>query len=303
MGSSYPVSVSGWKRASELLCCDAIMSHTRFFMTTPVTAAILRSKQRRISVVDHGAGPLRTSPRMLATISLGYEHAVTALLRLASPQFFAVSEASAVWLRRFGIHNAPVLPNSISPRATAPLRRTRDHNAPITIFSAGRLFADKGILELIAGVELFARNNPEVRLRVAGDGPLREQIESLARRTSWLSYLGRLSPSEVEIELENAHVFIHASRLPEGLPTSLLEAGRAALPVISTPFGGSAELIKDGTTGWIISAAKPSLIASALVEVASSPEESLRRGVELFNLVQSNYTWQSTLSRFLQHSK
>lgn len=301
MGSTYPIALRGWRRAADLLRCDAIMAHTRFFMTTPVAAALAARSGRRICVVDHGSGPLRSSPRALARASLAYEHMVTAILKPLSPRFFAVSAASANWLRTFGIKEAEVLPNSIVPRAIPLARSTSDFRGKMIVLHAGRLFAEKGVLDLVEAARIFSEARGNIELRIAGDGPLRGVLEQYGRASTFLTYLGSIPHDQVRLELERATVYVHPSKLAEGFPTALLEAGDAGLPVISTPFGGSAELIEDGSTGWILDRSDPTTIASALFEVASRPEEAIRRGYELRKAVHENYTWPSTVAKFLRY--
>jgi glycosyltransferase involved in cell wall biosynthesis len=298
MGSHYPISLSGWQRAGELLRCDVVMAHTRFFMTTLQAAKITARRGQRICVVDHGSGPLRSSPRALALAALAYERAVTAKLKRTQPRFFAVSAASAKWLRTFGIDNAPLLPNSVAPRSIPPCRQTSTAKR-LVVFFAGRLLPAKGVLELIDGVERFAGRGHAAELRIAGDGPLAKKVTARAESSPVLRYLGRVTPQEVEVELERASVFVHPSNLPEGLPTTLLEAGSAALPVISTAFGGSGEIIHAGRTGWIIPRGDAKCIATALEDLVLHPEEGARRGAELFRIIQENYTWPLTVRKFL----
>jgi glycosyltransferase involved in cell wall biosynthesis len=303
MGSSYPISLRGWRRAAELLQCDAVMAHTRFFMTTPVAAALAARDRRRLSVVDHGAGPLRSSPKALAVASLAYEHAVTAVLKSLSPTFFAVSMASAKWLRRFGIADAYVLPNSISPSDEPPLRRPDAFDGKIVVLHVGRLLPEKGVSELVEAIDMLATSGLDIELRIAGEGPLRGELERRASKTPYVKFLGAIPHNLVESELDRATVYVHPSNLPEGFPTTLLEAGAAALPVISTSFGGSGELIKHGRTGWILARGEARSIATALEDLLAQPQEAVRRGSELWRLIQERYTWPATVRRFLEYMR
>jgi glycosyltransferase involved in cell wall biosynthesis len=299
MGSHYPVALKGWKTARNMLQCDVVMAHTRFFMTTFAAALASSRLGTRLAIVDHGAGPLRTSPRAMALAALGYEHAATAVLKRFGPRFFAVSDASARWLRRFGIVEAQVLPNSVAPCENPPCRNADSLQNRTVIFYGGRLLPEKGVMELIDAIALLAQRGHDVELRIAGDGPLAATINASRSQHHFLKYLGRIEPQRIEDELRRATVLVNPSNLPEGLPTILVEAGRAALPVISTPFGGSAEIIRDGSTGWIIPSGSPKVIADALEAVAAQRSEAVRRGMELFRLVQSGYTWPVTVRKFL----
>lgn len=298
-GSFFPIPTSGGRRMAEFLRCDAILAQTRFFLTTIMAAGVAALGGRRICVVDHGSGPLRSNAAF-ARASMLYEHTITAALKCFSPRFFAVSGASAEWLAHFRIPDAGIVPNGIAPRAQAPVRGPNASAIP-QIFFAGRLIAEKGIRELVGGVERLVNAGRRVQLRIAGEGPLAPMLAERAAASDWLNYLGRLEPAQVANELERASIFVNPSNYPEGLPTILLEAGSAALPVISTPRGGSGELVRDGDTGWLIARGEPELIAAAVDDAIARPNEAVRRGANLFALIQQQYTWPSVVRRFLAY--
>ena len=133
-------------------------------------------------MVDHGSGPLRVSPRPLALASLVYERVATAALKRLSARFFGVSRASTDWLREFGIFDAEIVPNGIAPRPVVPTRNRDTFDQP-TVFFAGRLLPEKGVRELVDAVELLVREGNNVRLRIAGEGPLSPILEKRVSTT------------------------------------------------------------------------------------------------------------------------
>jgi glycosyltransferase involved in cell wall biosynthesis len=296
-GSYFPIPIQGTRLVAEFLHCDVVIAQTRFFLTSLAAAILARSWGGRICVVEHGSGPLR-SVSLFTLATSAYERAITAALKCFSPKFFAVSDASADWLRHFGINDARVLPNGIAPRATRPLRDVSAFAKPIVLY-AGRLFPEKGVIELVDAVEELALSGQPIELRVAGRGPLSSLLRSRAVKSEVLTYLGSITPGEVAAELDRATVLANPSNCYEGLPTVLLEAGAAALPVISTRRGGSSEVIRDGSTGWLLDEGTVECIASCLADVVSQPKEANRRGAELFKLVQERYTWPSIVRQFL----
>ena len=302
MGSHYPIALQSWRRAAEMLQCDAVIAQTRFFMTTLVAARIAARNRARFFVVDHGAGPLRSSPKALALASLWYEQAATAGLKRRSVQFFGVSHASVDWLRTFGIRDATVLSNGIAAPKAMPVRDVNGFAAPV-VFFAGRLLPEKGIRELVEAIELLAHEGVNVSLRIAGDGPMAAFLAKRMNDRGVLTYLGRLPHEEIVAELRRATVFVNPSNLPEGFPTVLLEAGASALPVVSTVAGGSSDLIREGETGYVISAGEIAPIAARLKDVLASPGEAIRRGAALFRLVEAHYTWPSIVRDFLRRAE
>ena len=89
-GSYFPIPTAGARQMAAFLQCDAVIAHTRFFLTVRIMAAGLCAlRGKRISVFEHGSGPLR-SQKTFVMASMGYEHAITLLFRLFAPRFYAV---------------------------------------------------------------------------------------------------------------------------------------------------------------------------------------------------------------------
>lgn len=296
-GSTFPIPKGPKQLVKEFLRADVIMAHTRFFLTTILAARIAKELGKRIHVLDHGAGPLRSNP-LFAAASTIYECAITESLRRFSPRFYGVSSTSLMWLTRFGIWDAKILPNGVDP-IHEPVNRAME-NHPV-VFYAGRMLPDKGVMELIEAVRMLVSRWPAIELRLAGPGPLARRLTQLATRESFLSYLGPISAQQVADELRRTTVLVNPSKLQEGCPTILLEAANAAVPVISTA-SGAADLIQDGETGWLVQTADPRSIADAMDAVLSEPTEANRRGHALLDLVQSRYTWPAIVQRFLEYA-
>ena len=299
MNGRFPLPYKGfgalWRQLGD---ADEVLAQTRFFALTPLVAVLAATRGKRIAILDHGSGHFRFRSRVLDALSIAYEHAVTAFLCALRPQFFGISGASVRWLRHFGIRAAGVLPNGIELRQTPlPVRSEDDYSHP-AIFYGGRLLPEKGVRELIDGFRRWRRGGGDGALRIAGEGPLEVEVRAAASQDERITFLGKLAPEGVADELDRAHVLVNPSNYPEGLPTLLLEAGRAALPVISTPSGGSGELIDGRETGWLIERGAPESIAAALAAVAGAPAEALRRGRNLCDVVARRHSWPSILARY-----
>ncbi|HEY1746923.1 MAG TPA: glycosyltransferase family 4 protein [Xanthobacteraceae bacterium] len=300
-GSYFPVPLGGRRLMGEFLNCDVVMAHTRFFLTTIMAAQIVARRGGQIYVMDHGAGPLRPAPFFRAAAT-AYEHLITGALRFFSPRFLAVSPGSADWLRRFGIYDVEIVANGVGPTVARPVRDERSFERPV-VFYAGRLLDEKGIVDLVDAVEILKQNGRNIQLRIAGRGPLSEMLKARAKESGHLTYLGGLAPDKIAEELQNATVLVNPSKLREGFSRIVLEAGSAALPVLSTPNGACGNLIQEGVTGWLIPPGSAGAIAARLEEAFEMREESLRRGVALFDRIQQSYTWPSIVRAFLGNTE
>lgn len=119
--------------------------------------------------------------------------------------------------------------------------------SPFTVISTGRMEPQKCQDVMIKAFGEFHKRYPDSRLRLLGDGPLREALESQIA-DSGLSDAVELAGivSDVERHLNEAHVFLLTSEF-EGLPLSVLEAMSCGLPVIATRAGGTVDIVTDQT--------------------------------------------------------
>lgn len=95
-------------------------------------------------------------------------------------------------------------------------------------------------------LEALAAMPAPPRLRVAGDGRLRSELEARAQRvglSKYVTFLGRLTKDEVLNEMRHCDLYVQPS-LTEGLPRAVIEAMATAAPVVSTNVGGLPELVR-----------------------------------------------------------
>lgn len=120
------------------------------------------------------------------------------------------------------------------------------HPALKTVAFIGSLTSEKDPLSAIRAVAML----DNVLLLVAGEGPMRDEMEVLASQLQVaVKFLG--STNDVQAVLHASDVLILTSRT-EGLPGVLIEAGFVGIPTVSTNVGGASEIIVDQETGWLV---------------------------------------------------
>ncbi|MBU0640547.1 MAG: glycosyltransferase [Planctomycetes bacterium] len=144
---------------------------------------------------------------------------------------------------------------------------------PFVILSVGQLTASRGQSDVIrAAVRLAAdeRCPWPIVLRIVGGGSdtyLAEMKEIASAANSErlrVELTGTLPPERVIDCYAGAHLCVHASRLPEGLPRVLMEAMAAGIPVIATNTGGQRDILADGRWGPLIPPSEPEILARTL---------------------------------------
>jgi glycosyltransferase involved in cell wall biosynthesis len=145
----------------------------------------------------------------------------------------------------------------------------------------GRLAEQKGQLLLVAAAARLADAGHRLELVLAGDGPMRPQIEE-AIRTHGLGdsvrITGWLSNDAVRAEMAAARAVVLPS-FAEGLPVVLMEALALGRPVVTTFVAGIPELVRDGVNGWLVPAGDVAALTSALESaLGATPAELAAMG-------------------------
>src|SRR5690606_19107791 len=111
---------------------------------------------------------------------------------------------------------------------------------------AGRLAEGKGIETMLAA---WQGENVTIPLRVAGSGPLADDVQRAAASNAMLQPLGHISRPEMLEQMRGARALVFPSQWYENFPVTLVEAFACGLPVIASRLGAMAEIVNDGRTG------------------------------------------------------
>jgi glycosyltransferase involved in cell wall biosynthesis len=151
---------------------------------------------------------------------------------------------------------------------------------------------------LIDAVARVARSNPDVRLLLAGDGPLRYSLEARAAVQGVgdrVTLLGHRS--DVETVLNALDVFALSST-SEGLSNTILEAMASGLPVVATRVGGADELVDDGVSGLLVPPSDPIALAAALGELTGNRDKRLGMGAAARRRAESEFALSRMIGRY-----
>lgn len=180
-----------------------------------------------------------------------------------------------------------VLPNGVSPAYVEAGRQAgleREHN---TLLFVGRLEYNKGLAVLLEA--LAQLDHKDARLVVIGDGPLRARLQR--RADSRVQWLGRVSDDVLLQWYHRAGVLVFPT-LYEGMPTVILEAMCARLPIIATDVGAIDTMVTS-ENGWLLPPGDSHALAEALRQFLSlSVDEKRPLGDRSRALVEERYTWE-----------
>ncbi|HMG05529.1 MAG TPA: glycosyltransferase [Chthoniobacterales bacterium] len=154
------------------------------------------------------------------------------------------------------------------------------------IVSVGRLIEKKGFSDLIAGCRLLQPRGRDFRCEIIGEGPLEAALQAQiaeAGLQSVVKLVGPQTQSQIALRLANATLFVLPCTREEGggmdnLPTVILEAMAAGLPVISTPLAGIPEMVEHERSGELVPEHDPKAICAAMERCIADPVRARRFG-------------------------
>lgn len=126
--------------------------------------------------------------------------------------------------------------------------------APTVLFVA-RFIEKKGLIYALAAVRLLKQTVPDLRFKVIGDGPERQNVVRFIKENRMKDYVslgGMKSHEAIVEELKQAHVLVQPSVTARdgdsegGAPTVLLEAQAVGIPVVSTLHADIPNICKEG---------------------------------------------------------
>jgi glycosyltransferase EpsD len=149
---------------------------------------------------------------------------------------------------------------------------------PVYICQVGSLIARKRPRLAIEAFEIARRQFPNLKLILAGDGPLQSELEVLVRQRGFHADVLLLGPRrDIPALLRRCHIGLLLS-VHEGLPNSVLEYMASSLPVVIVRLPFIHELVRDQDNGLVIDDATPQPIAEAILALAQSVDYRQRLG-------------------------
>lgn len=251
---------------------DVVVSLTDKMNIT--TLAAMRGMKRRVVIGE------RSDPRY-QKLSLVWERLRRWLYKRCDA-IIVQTEAVAQWARQLvppeKVHTIP------NP---APLAGDLSEADPVKednvrqIVYLGRLSPEKGCDLLLRAFAAVAGRFPKWRLVIYGQGPCRDEWESLAResgiadRVDWRGWTD--APSKA---LAEAALFVLPSRY-EGFPNVLLEAMAMGLPCVSFDCpSGPREVIRPGVDGVLVEKENVDGLANSMAKLMADPIQRERLGKE-----------------------
>ncbi len=241
----------------------------------------------RIPVICSYHGPYHAVNLGTRFVGYIYDRFTERFLRCNALAVVTVAEHAKASLVRKGVpaEKITVIPNAIEDvaidAAERPVWRQRwgVHDGEILIGAVGRLDPIKGQMHLVRAFNVVATQHPSARLVLVGDGPDRERIEEEVRKSKHAERIilaGRISNASEVLPAFDIYVLPSMS---ECHSIALLEAMRAALPVVATAVGGNIETINGEREGLLVLAGDPAAMGDAIARLIRDREFARDLGI------------------------
>lgn len=233
----------------------------------------------------------RVQPARETGLSLGWR----LLRRIVYGRAIAIVSqtcATAEWIQANWGKRADVIPNALRALPTAAERREA------LILGIGRLVPQKGFDLLLSAFSAVAREQPDWRVAILGEGP--ERANLLKQRAALglddrVEFPGHVQ--DVESWMSRAGLVVQPSRF-EGFPNAVLESmGMGAAVISANCPAGPAELIEDGVNGRLVPVDDVSTLARVMEELMVDPAMRARFGREA-QKVRERYCQESIMARW-----
>lgn len=174
------------------------------------------------------------------------------------------------------------------------------------ILYAGRVIQRKRVLDLVRAFRRVVTRHPRARLRIAGEthseadyvNSIRRFVRE-ARLEESVKLLGPLDEDRVLEEFASCDCLA----LPSGQETTpmvIAQAMAAGKPVVATPVGGVADMVRDGETGFLHRVGDAEGLAAALERLFADPALRLRLGEAGKRLAAESYRADAVARRTLE---
>lgn len=150
---------------------------------------------------------------------------------------------------------------------------SRTQGDTICIGFVSRLETAKGVRELLEAYKKLLLSHRNIKLLIAGDGSLNQEVTQFAKENPSVSYIGHFS-GDISKLLTTIDIFVLPS-YQEGLPYSVIEACMASCSIVASRVGGIPEIITDQLSGLLIPPNNPNALYHALNELVSNPTKRI----------------------------
>jgi glycosyltransferase involved in cell wall biosynthesis len=178
-----------------------------------------------------------------------------------------------------GVDTALFDPESLAAARSGMRQALGIGDRELAVVTVGSLSQEKDPWACLDLAAALRSRGLSIRYLLAGDGPLRQELETRARALGVADYVHFLGVrQDIPRVLAASDLFVLTSRT-EGMPGVLIEAGLASLASVAYNVGGVGEVIEHGTTGLLVSPGDAGKLADSVGELLQGEERRRNMGI------------------------
>ncbi len=164
-------------------------------------------------------------------------------------------------------------------------KRSFDKN----VLNISCLKPQKGLSYFLKAVRLISESRQDITFYIAGDGPLRKEIEEKIKSCGLRKELTLKGwVDDISHEFLRASVLVITS-LWEGLPLAVIEAVLSGVPVAATDTGGLRDILSNNRNGIIVNRKDIKAVVSAVLDIIDNPRKWRENIIEERQKINTGY--------------
>jgi phosphatidylinositol alpha 1,6-mannosyltransferase len=203
-------------------------------------------------------------------------------------------------LREHRINNLEYISHGVDTEIFHPKYRNDNWKSDLGIegkfalLFVGRLVWEKDLKTLAATYQLLIERRNDISFVIAGDGPVRKEIQQLMPKGI---FLGNQSGTDLSMAYASSDLFVFPSTT-ETFGMVTLEAMASGIPPVCANKGGASGFIKDGITGFLTKPRDAEDFAARIELLLDHPERRAEMAKQAF-LFGQEQTWQRSFEKML----
>ena len=231
---------------------------------------------------------------------------------------FAVSDPLRDYVLSLGVapERVQVLPNGVDTALFYPAPRNPELRARLNLSDGpvlgfiGGLRPWHGVQSLPLLVERLAPRYPNLRLVIAGEGPMRAELDD-AFRTRGIQehviFTGSLPHEEMSELIRQFDVALAPYPVLDHVfyfsPLKLFEYMACGVPVVAAAVGQIADVVCDGDTGLLYPPGDLDALTAVCARLLADPALRQRLGEAAAAAVHAHYTWTGNATRIVERAR
>lgn len=284
---AYLAKLLRWVRRYDVI--HAFSASYVSFLLAPTPAVLVARLYRKRAILNYRSGEAEDHLSK-------WRQTTRPVLRMAH-ELVVPSQYLVEVFRRFGLE-ARRIPNL----AGLDQFTFRERWVLRPVFVANRNFeAHYNVGCVLDAFSLIQAEVPDAELLLAGEGTERAALEERAETlgVQRVTFLGSVPEADMPALLDRADVYLNGSNV-DNMPTSLLEAFAAGLPVVSTRAGGIPYMVRHEETGLLVPCGDPRSLAQHALRLLREPDLVQRLVRNAHHECRTRYAWESVQKQWLQ---